>query len=61
LLQPDDVAAVVDFLASPDSLGMTGVAVPVDGGLTAAYDFYVDQASQEAEESNKRFLDSEKE
>ena len=60
LLQPDDVAAVVDFLASPDSLGMTGVAVPVDGGLTAAYDFYVDQASQEAKESNKRFLDSKK-
>lgn len=60
LLEPDDVAAVVDFLASPDSLGMTGVAVPVDGGLTAAYDFYVDQASQEAEESSKRFLNSEK-
>ena len=39
---------------------MTGVAVPVDGGLTAAYDFYVDQASQEAKESNKRFLDSKK-
>lgn len=60
LLQPDDVAAVVDFLSSPNSLGMTGVAVPVDGGLTAAYDFYVDQALQEAKESEKRFLLSEK-
>lgn len=55
LLEPDDVAAVVDFLASPASLGMTGVAVPVDGGLTAAYDFYVDQALEEAEESQRRF------
>jgi hypothetical protein len=39
---------------------MTGVAVPVDGGLTAAYDFYVDQALGEAEESKKRFLLTEK-
>ena len=60
LLEPDDVAAVVDFLAGPGSLGMTGVAVPVDGGLTAAYDFYVDQAQQEAEESERRFLNTEK-
>lgn len=60
LLQPDDVAAVVDFLSSPNSLGMTGVAVPVDGGLTAAYDFYVDQALGEAEESKQRFLLTEK-
>jgi NAD(P)-dependent dehydrogenase (short-subunit alcohol dehydrogenase family) len=54
LLEPDDVAAVIDFLAGPASLGMTGTAIPVDGGLTAAFDFYVDQAAQEAEESARR-------
>ncbi len=58
LLEPDDVAAVIDFLASPTSLGVTGAAVPVDGGLTAAFDFYVDQAAQEAEESARRLKDS---
>jgi NAD(P)-dependent dehydrogenase (short-subunit alcohol dehydrogenase family) len=58
LLEPDDVAAVIDFLAGPTSLGMTGAALPVDGGLTAAFDFYVDQAAQEAEESARRATDT---
>ena len=55
LLQPEDIAAVIDFLAGPASIGMTGAVVPVDGGLTAAYDFYVDQAEKESQESVRRF------
>jgi hypothetical protein len=54
-LQPEDIASVIDFLASPVSLGMTGAVVPVDGGLTATYDFYVDQAENESQESARRF------
>jgi SDR family mycofactocin-dependent oxidoreductase len=33
LLDPDEVAAVLAFLAGPDSGAMTGAIVPVDGGL----------------------------
>jgi SDR family mycofactocin-dependent oxidoreductase len=33
LLAPDEIAAVLAFLAGPGSSGMTGAVVPVDGGL----------------------------
>jgi len=33
LLEPAEVAAVIAFLAGPDSSAMTGAVVPVDGGL----------------------------
>ncbi len=33
LLRPTEVAAVLAFLAGPDSSAMTGAVIPVDGGL----------------------------
>ncbi|RJQ86678.1 mycofactocin-coupled SDR family oxidoreductase [Amycolatopsis panacis] len=33
VLDPDEVAAVLEFLAGPGSSAMTGAVVPVDGGL----------------------------
>jgi meso-butanediol dehydrogenase/(S,S)-butanediol dehydrogenase/diacetyl reductase len=32
---PDDIAAAVAFLASEDARFITGVVLPVDGGITA--------------------------
>jgi NAD(P)-dependent dehydrogenase (short-subunit alcohol dehydrogenase family) len=48
LLQPDDIALAIDFLSSAAASGITGVALPVDGGLTTTFDFYPDQAETEA-------------
>ena len=35
LVDPDEVADVVRFLAGPASRGVTGVTIPVDGGVTS--------------------------
>jgi meso-butanediol dehydrogenase/(S,S)-butanediol dehydrogenase/diacetyl reductase len=34
--EPDDIAAVIAFLASDDARFITGVNLPVDGGLSAS-------------------------
>jgi NAD(P)-dependent dehydrogenase (short-subunit alcohol dehydrogenase family) len=34
LIDPDEIAAVLEFLAGPGSSAMTGAVVPVDGGLS---------------------------
>jgi len=35
LLEPDEVAAAITWLCSPDSGALTGAVIPVDGGLSA--------------------------
>lgn len=37
MAEPEEVAATVAFLASDDAGYITGVALPVDGGMTGAY------------------------
>jgi meso-butanediol dehydrogenase/(S,S)-butanediol dehydrogenase/diacetyl reductase len=34
--EAQEIAAVITFLASPDAAFVTGVNMPVDGGLTAS-------------------------
>jgi NAD(P)-dependent dehydrogenase (short-subunit alcohol dehydrogenase family) len=37
LASPDEIAAAIQFLASPDASFITGVALPVEGGATLGY------------------------
>lgn len=39
LLQADEVAAMIVFLALDDASGVTGAAITVDGGITTSLDF----------------------
>lgn len=39
ILRPEEVAAVLRFLVSDAASGLSGVALPVDGGLTTTYDY----------------------
>jgi len=39
LLQPEEIAATIVFLASEEASGITGAQIVVDGGLTAGFDF----------------------
>ena len=36
LLTPEEPAALIAWLCGPDSSGVTGAALPVDGGLTTS-------------------------
>lgn len=38
--EPDELAAVVEFLASDDASFVTGIDVPVDGGMTALGNYF---------------------
>jgi NAD(P)-dependent dehydrogenase (short-subunit alcohol dehydrogenase family) len=42
LVTPAEVASTAVFLASPAASGITGVAIPVDAGLTAGNLRFVD-------------------
>jgi len=35
LIDPDEVAAAIGWLCSPDSRALTGAVIPVDAGLSA--------------------------
>lgn len=41
--QPDDVAKAVSFLASDDAAYITGIELPVDGGLLAGMNVMIDE------------------
>jgi NAD(P)-dependent dehydrogenase (short-subunit alcohol dehydrogenase family) len=40
VLRPEDIAAAIAYLTAPVSSGVTGIALPVDGGLGATWDHF---------------------
>jgi NAD(P)-dependent dehydrogenase (short-subunit alcohol dehydrogenase family) len=48
IVQPEEIAALVHFLAADDCAMISGLAIPVDGGITAGTSVGLIEAMMEA-------------